>query len=127
MKKCRLSIATMADGEKSGFLTDGRFDFTDCSLKLRYAQDGCVVLLELKNREVYINREGEYSLFLHLIENQKTQGQLGITGNKGEISVYTYEISYETKEKSLKLQLRYDLLFGGEPQKMRLTILAKEG
>ncbi len=125
MEKCRVSISTTADGQKSGFLSDGEIVRNDLGFTIRYHDQNANVSLILKDGEVSIKRQGDYSLSLHLIEERETKGSLGIGGTEGEISVYTQEISYLQKGKSSKLSLRYELIICGERQQMQLLLLVK--
>ena len=126
MQPCRITIATTADGQKSEISREGFCLVLDGGAKLRYQDGGALVALRLENGEVFIQRTGDYTLRLHLKENEITSGTLGIHGAEGAVQVKTEKIAYSiTHGVSLLLSLQYSLIIGAETQKMKLRIFAK--
>ena len=126
MRNCFLTIVTNADGRESTFSTNAELKLTPLTAHLRYVQDGAMIELFFENRRVTINRQGEYSLSLHLEEGQCTKGTLGFQDNVGEMLVKTQKIAYAITDKSLLASLSYTLLFDGANQEMKLRLNARE-
>lgn len=125
MKRCRLTITTVADGQQTEFSCEGQLSLSLCAAELFYNQNGAQVSLVLDGETAKIERVGDYSLRLYLKSGEKTDGALILGGNEGEIQVYTHRVSYSVGKDSLLLSLHYDLLFAGDKQEMKLRILAR--
>lgn len=126
MQDCRITIATTIDGKTTEITRDGFCVLSLLSAKLCYEEDGASVTLGLENGVVTINRIGDYTLSLTLIEKEVCDGVLGINGAEGAIKVKTNKIAYSLTETSLLLSLGYTLIISGEPQEMKLRIFAKK-
>ena len=126
MEKCRLTIITTADGQDNRVFLDGEIEAKTQVIKVQYADNGAQVTLSVKNEEVFIEREGDYSLNLHLKKDSVCKGSIGIAGSKGEVETKAHEISYSLKEDSFLLSLQYDLLIGNETQAMKIRLLGKK-
>lgn len=125
MRKCRLSITTVADGKETNFSQNGEIDVLDSSINIRYKDENALVSIIIKEKETQIIRQGAYSLRLLLREGEETLGSLGIQNSEGELKTYTKRISYSQRKDSLLLSMSYLLLFADEPQEMKLNIFAK--
>lgn len=125
MKRCRLTITTVADGQTTDFSCEGLLDLSLCSAKLYYEQDGAKVSLALDGEIALIDRVGDYGLRLYLKRGEKTDGSLILGGNEGGIQTFTHKVAYSVAKDSLLLSLHYDLLFGTDKQEMKLRILAR--
>lgn len=125
MKKCRLTITTVADGQQSSIVRDGEIDVSVQKVQLFYREENATVHIQLQGETALVQRQGDYSLHLHLVPRQKTLGELGIGGTSGEIEIFTHAVQYSVSENSLLLSLKYDLLISGETQKMQLRLLGK--
>ena len=126
MQVCRITIATTIDGNTTEITRDGFCSLSLLSAKVCYEEDGAKVRLGLENGVVTINRIGDYTLSLTLIENKICDGVLGINGAEGAIQVKTNKLAYSLTETSLLLSLGYTLMISGEPQEMKLRIFAKK-
>ena len=125
MKRCHLTITTVADGQKTGVSCEGQLSLSTYSAILRYQQDGASVALILEGETANIERTGDYSLRLFLKSGEKTDGTLILGGNEGKMQVFTHRVSYSVGKDSLLASLHYDLLFGTDKQEMKLRILAR--
>ena len=125
MKNCRLTITTIVNGEESSIIRKGEMQLTATSAELFYQDEDAKVHLRLEKNCAYIERKGDYTLSLNLIQGEHGIGKIGIMGSNGEIGVDTHKVAYSIGEDSLLLSLHYDLLFGEEKQKMQLRLLAR--
>jgi uncharacterized beta-barrel protein YwiB (DUF1934 family) len=125
MKKCKLTITTVVDGQQSSIVRDGEVDASVQKVQLLYREENAVVCIQLHGDRAIVQRQGDYSLQLHLVPEQKTVGEIGIGGSAGEIETFTHAVQYSVSEHSLLLSLKYDLLISGETQKMQLRLLGK--
>ena len=125
MKKCKLTITTTADGQESSILREGEMEITLTSVTLRYREENAYVFIVLQGERVEIERQGDYSLRLHLKRGELTDGSLGIGGTDGTIQTFTHKVAYSTSKDSLLLSLQYDLIISGETQAMKLRLLGR--
>ena len=125
MKSCRLTITTVADGQKTELSCEGQLSLSTCSATLCYQQDGANVSLVLEGETAKIERTGDYSLRLFLKRGEETGGELILGGNDGQMRVYAHRICYSVGKDSLLASLHYDLLFATDKQEMKLRILAR--
>ena len=73
-----------------------------------------------------IDRQGDYSLRLRLEEGKTTESFFGIGASEGKILVKTHRVKHLFEGVTLKLSLRYDLIFAeNEVQKMKLNATAQ--
>ncbi len=126
MRKCSLIIVTSVDGTETSFSGEGTLEGTLLFARLQYAQDGAKTIIEFKDRQVAIKREGDYSMQLLLEEGKTTLGQLTIGTNAGAFPVTTKKIAYTITEKSLLASMHYQLMFEGGAQEMKIRLNARE-
>lgn len=125
MKKCRLTITTIVDGQENVITREGEMDLSVQTAKVYYREENAEVTLQLEGETATVERRGDYTLRLHLVRGETTQGELGIGGSSGEIQTLTRAIQYSIREKSLLISLKYDLIISGERQNMQLRILGR--
>ena len=125
MNKCFLTITSVADGKETAFTRTGEFESSLNSTLIRYKEDNAEVTLRLENGVVDIERQGDYTLRLHLKKGERTQGVLGIKGSQGVIQTDTGRIAYSVTETSFMLSLKYSLIIGEETQEMKFRLYAK--
>ena len=126
MRKCSLTIVTTVDGQETSFSSEAELEGTLLFARLQYMQDGAKTILQFKDRKVFIQRKGDYSMQLHLEEGKTTLGQLTIGTNVGEFPITTKRIAYTITEKSLLASLHYQLMFEGAIQEMKIRLNARE-
>ena len=125
MKQCRLTITTTVDGQENVITREGEMELSVNAVKVYYREENATVYLQLQNEIAMVERCGDYSLRLHLIRGETTQGELGIGCVNGEIQTLTRAVQYSIREKSLLVSLKYDLIISGEKQSMQLRILGR--
>ena len=125
MEQCRLTITTVVNGEESSILRVGKMKLMPLSAELSYKEENADIHLKVENNCAWIERQGDYTLFLPLKEQELRQGTIGIMGSEGEVGVFAHKIAYSIGKNSLMLSLHYDLLFGEEKQEMKLRILSR--
>jgi uncharacterized beta-barrel protein YwiB (DUF1934 family) len=126
MKKCRIQISTITDGNRQEIVREGEFLLLPRSAVLCYNEDSTQVNIRIDSEKALVERNGDYYLSLRLEKGKTTEGILGIGGNEGKILSQTHELEYRISESMLVLSLVYDLIFGDERQKMHLRLLAME-
>lgn len=127
MKKAKLTINTQVDNASETTASyEAKIKLAENSALLHYEEQGARVTLALENGEIRIQREGDYTFALHLVEDREMPANLGILGSVGEIKTKTHSIQYVITEKSLLLSIKYELIFvGGEKQEMKLRLIAR--
>ena len=125
MKKCRLTITTIADGQENTITRDGEMDLLSQNIRLFYREANAAVYLQLQGETARVERQGDYSLRLYLVRGEKTKGEIGIGGSSGEIETFAHTVQYSVSETSLLLSLKYDLIISGETQNMQLRLLGR--
>ncbi len=125
MRSCRLTIYTSVDGQETEFSCLGKLCLNGREATVQYHQENANVTLRFYKGGVEIERAGDYTLFLSLREGESIQGKIGIGGNEGELTTKADQVRYSVTADSLMAMLRYDLLTAGDPQKMKLRILAR--
>ena len=125
MQTCRVTITTSVDGVEKTINRDGECMLSALSCELRYREENAAIRIVVKGETAEIERVGDYSLRLNLERGRQTVGYLGLGGSEGEIGVFTHSVAYSMGKNSLLLSLHYDLLLGGEIQKMKLRLLAR--
>ncbi len=125
MKKCKVTITTTADGQENTITREGEMSLSAGAAVLRYREENALVCLSLQGACAEISRQGDYSLFLDLRQGETREGRIGIGGSEGEISTFAHKVAYSMGKDSLLVLLEYDLLFGGEAQKMKLRVLSR--
>ncbi len=123
-KGCALLIKSIVDGKENVFSLDGRIEKSEESIKLYYREQESATQVTFQDGKAWVDREGDYSLQLPLIEGLITQGRLGINGNTGDLDIFTHSLSYSLQNRQLTARLRYDLLLGDNAQEMELLIQA---
>lgn len=125
MQACDITISTKTNGRENKISRSGEMELSLTSAKVSYIEENARVTLTLEKGIVTIDRDGDYSLFLVLERGKLREGSLGINGSAGSIHTNTYRIAYSLTEKSLLLSLHYDLLTGGDPQRMQIRVFSK--
>ena len=125
MRKCRLTITTVADGQENTIVRDGEMELSANATQICYREEHAVVSIRLQGESATVERQGDYSLRLQLHTGQTLKGEIGIGGSMGEIKTFTHAVQYSIREKSLMLSLKYDLLITGEVQAMQLRLLGR--
>ena len=125
MKQCKLTITSAVDGEENSVLRVGEMQLSPLSAQITYREEEAIVHLRLQNNRAWIEREGDYKLFLPLEQDKLCKGSIGILGTEGNVEVFTHKIAYSIGKDSLLLSLQYQLIFGEEKQEMKLRILSR--
>ena len=125
MQACKLTITTLVDGQKTEFSCQGELELSTFTAILRYREENAIVTLSWNGESVSIDRQGDYTLRLFLQRGARTVGSIGIGGNEGEVEVETHRLDYAVRKNSLLAMLHYDLIIGGEAQRMQLRISAR--
>ena len=125
MKKCRVTITTVVDGQENTIVREGEMAISTTSSTLIYREENAVTRIYLEGEMADIERIGDYTMRLHIIREQLTDGEIGLGGVSGSIQSYTHRIQYSTTEQSLLLSLQYDLMISGEKQKMKIRLNAR--
>ena len=120
MKKCKLVITTIVDGQEHSIAREGEMDLSLLSPTLIYREENGTTRICLKGETAEIERIGDYTMRLNLAREQFTEGEIGIGGSSGAIQSYAHRIQYSVSERSLLLLLHYDLIISGETQKMQI-------
>ena len=123
-KVCALRIKSIVDGQENIFSLDGKIEKSEKDIKLFYREEESESQVTFQDGKAWVDREGEYSLKLPLIEGLITQGTLGINGNSGNLDIFTHCIEYSLLNGKLSARLRYDILLGENAQEMELLIQA---
>ena len=122
---CKISITTTVDGEETQATRTGSLRISFSEILLSYGEENGEVTLKIQNDRAEITRSGDYSMFLPLLREQRTQGKIGVLGSEGDVEIYTKRLAYSTTDTSLMLSMHYDLLFGKDVQKMQIRLLAR--
>ena len=122
---CKISIPTTVDGEETQATRTGSLRISFSEILLSYGEENGEVTLKIQNDRAEITRSGDYSMFLPLLREQRTQGKIGVLGSEGDVEIYTKRLAYSTTDSSLMLSMHYDLLFGKDVQKMQIRLLAR--
>lgn len=122
---CKISITTTVDGEETQATRTGSLRISFSEILLSYGEENGEVTLKIQNDRAEITRSGDYSMFLPLLREQRTQGKIGVLGSEGDVEIYTKRLAYSTTDSSLMLSMHYDLLFGKDVQKMQIRLLAR--
>ena len=125
MQACKLTINTCVDGQETEFSCPGELELSAFGAKLQYRQENALVTLVFNKETVSIVRLGDYTLKLFLQSGVRTVGYLGIGGNEGEVEIETERVDYAVRKNALLAMLHYDLIIGGEVQRMKLRISAR--
>ncbi len=125
MKICKLWITTAVDGQESKLHRMGKLEIEEERVLLQYKEEGAQVALSVGNGCALVERQGDYTLRLPLLQGQSTVGCLGIGGSEGRIPVEADFIRYTRQADGVEIHLRYRLAFGEDAQEMRLHIQAK--
>lgn len=126
MERCRLTITTNADGQVSTLTKDGAFVLGVAFAEICYEDGNASVAIKIENGCAHITRKGDYTLALQLKKGERTEGALGIMDSEGKVYTKTDKLEYAIQENSVMLLAHYDLIVGGEIQKMQVRIFAKK-
>ncbi len=125
MKKCRVTITTVVDGHENAITREGEMELALTSSTLIYREENAATRIRLDGECADIERVGDYTMKLHLVSGELTEGEIGLGGSSGPIHSLTHRVQYSTTEQSLLLSLRYDLIISGEVQKMQIRLNAR--
>lgn len=125
MKKCRVTITTVVDGQENTITREGEMELSTASATLIYREENAATRICLDHEKAEIERIGDYTMHLHLLSGELTDGEIGLGGSSGGIQSFTHRIQYSLTEQSLLLSLRYDLMISGETQKMQIRLTAR--
>ena len=125
MKKCRVTITTAVDGNEHTITREGEMELSLASSTIIYREENASTRIHLAGETADIERVGDYTMKLHLVSGELTEGEIGLGGSSGPIHSLTHRIQYSTTEQSLLLSLRYDLIISGEAQKMKIRLNAR--
>ncbi len=125
MKPCELTITTNVDGQENTIVRKGEIELSSSVVRIRYREENAIVDVRLQGETANVERQGDYTLKLCLERGKITNGEIGIGGAGGAIQTVTHKVAYSVTERSLLLSLQYDLVIGGEVQKMSLRILGR--
>ena len=122
---CKISITTTVDGEETQATRTGSLRISFSEILLSYGEESGNVTLKIQKDRAEITRSGDYSMFLPLHRERRTQGKIGVLGTEGDVEIYTKRLAYSTTDTSLMLSMHYDLIFGSDVQKMQIRLLAR--
>jgi hypothetical protein len=122
---CAIKIVTKTGGEESVFRGIGEAETSLTSGTVRCKQGDGIFWVRFEKGEVFVKRDGDYTLQLQFRENELTRGRIGLTGAEGEIEIFTDRVGYTLYERSLLLAIKYTLYFGAETQEMSLILSAR--
>lgn len=122
---CKISITTTVDGEETQATRTGSLRISFSEIRLSYGEENGNVTLKIQKDRAEITRSGDYSMFLPLLRERRTQGKIGVLGAEGDVEIYTKRLAYSTTDTSLMLSMHYDLIFGSDVQKMQIRLLAR--
>ena len=126
MQACKLTITTTVDEKENTVVYDGKIDVEETAVVLTYEEGASLICITLQKGIALIDRQGDYSLRLHLEEGKTKEGGLGIGGSEGDILTKTHRVKYSFANNIFKLSLCYDLIFmEGEAQRMKLNLKAQ--
>lgn len=125
MKPCVLTITTTADDVENTIVREGEIELSPICVLLCYREENAFVCMKLQGESAEIERQGDYTLRLSLKKDEICEGELGIGGTGGLIQTFTHRIAYSVSKDSLLLSLHYDLIIGGERQKMKIRLLGR--
>lgn len=125
MQACKVTIATTVDNKTTEIVRDGKMSLSAACVKIYYLEENAAVTVSFENGVVCIDRQGDYTMRLCLKKGEICDGVLGIGGAEGSVQTQTNRIAYSLKDDSFMILLHYDLLIGGETQKMRIRLFAK--
>ena len=125
MRKCKVTITTLADGSENTITRLGEMEMSSSGGYLSYQEENAKVCIRLQGALATIERVGDYSLLLPLEQNVFHDGEIGIGGGSGTVQTYAHKIAYVTTKDSLLLLLHYDLIISGDIQKVRLRLVTR--
>lgn len=125
MKKCRITVASSADGRENEIVRDGEMEISGLCGKICYQDGQASVEIKIEKDQTVITRSGDYDMRLTLCKGEICAGMLGIMGSQGQVFTQTHKLSYSITERSLLLSAHYDLLFGEERQAMKIRLHAR--
>lgn len=126
MQACRFTITTAVDEKENTVIYYGKIDVSETMVVLTYEEGASQICITLQKGIALIDRQGDYSLRLHLEEGKTKESGLGIGGAEGNVLTKTHRVKYSLERNVFKLSLRYDLIFmKDEVQKMKLNLKAQ--
>ena len=124
-QSCTLNIYTTVDGVEQSFQAQGKIVVSKANALLEYQDTNAIIEMQFSSKQIEVKRKGDYFLHLILKEGAVCDGQLGVMGRIGVVKTHTKKISYSFEKTNLLALLEYDLILGGEVQKMKIRLLAK--
>ncbi len=125
LQACLITITTTVDGQETKIVRQGEMALSTLSARIIYQEENALVDMFFHGNEVTVERQGDYTLRLHLKNGEKTVGSIGLGDVCGEVETHAKKLSYTLNENSLLALLHYDLMISGEKQNMQLRIYAK--
>ena len=126
MQACKFTITTAVDEKENTVVYDGKIDVRETMVILTYEEGGSQICMTLQKGVALIDRQGDYSLRLHLEEGKTMESGLGIGGSEGTILTKTHRVKYSLMNNIFKLSLCYDLIFTeDEVQWMKINLRAQ--
>ena len=126
MQACKFTIITSVDEKENPVIYDGKIDIGEAMVVLAYEEGASQICITLQKGIALIDRQGDYSLRLHLEEGKTKESGLGIGGAEGNILTKTHRVKYSFANNIFKLSLCYDLIFAeDEVQRMKLNLKAQ--
>ena len=124
MKKCRVTITTVVDGQENTITRMGEMEFSP-EVTLIYREENGATRIYLAGEKADIERIGDYTMHLYLARGELTDGEIGLGGVSGGIQSFAHRIQYSVTAQSLLLVIHYDLMISGEVQKMQIRLTAR--
>ena len=122
MKKAKLTINTQIDdASETSTSYVAEIEVEKDGALLRYEEEGARTVLALKNGEIFIDRTGDYTFSLHLVEGKELPATLGIMGSVGDIKTKTHSIQYSMTEKSFLLSInKFSVITAWHSERVRI-------
>jgi len=125
MQTCRVTIATTIDGKTTEIVREGKMSLQEGIARIIYTEENAEITLVFNNREVCIERVGDYTMRLRMKKGEICDGEIGISGSTGRVQTQVTRLAYSLKNDSFMLSLHYDLLLGDAIQKTKIRLFAK--
>ena len=125
MRGCKVTITTVADGQEHTIIRDGEAELGIGEITVKYREENADIVLRLTGNRAEIERVGDYSLSLALEEGAVCEGRIGLGDSYGSVQTLAHKVAYVVRKDAVMLSLHYDLIFGEEPQTVKLRLLAR--
>ena len=105
MQACRFTITTAVDEKENTVIYYGKIDVSETMVVLTYEEGASQICITLQKGIALIDRQGDYSLRLHLEEGKTKESGLGIGGAEGNVLTKTHRVKYSLERNVFKLSL----------------------